>query len=182
MKRFTDAGRLALEHENWYSALTLALTLPDICASLEDPGPHKTRSRYVRWSRTWIEPHFTSDYGGSLGAVVLITAEDLFRLRCSLIHSGSSEIESMTTNLPHKFEFFDDSNRSHLNKMQSNSFDGVPQDDFIQLNTRMFSNTIYDAADAWDVGVEQDSAIQAEKSKLLAIRSKGWSKGPMFQF
>jgi hypothetical protein len=43
MKRFTDAGRSSLKEGNNYAALSLALMLPDICASLEDPGPNKSR-------------------------------------------------------------------------------------------------------------------------------------------
>jgi hypothetical protein len=35
MKRFTDAGRRALRDNNLYAALSLALTIPDICGSLE---------------------------------------------------------------------------------------------------------------------------------------------------
>ena len=31
MKRFTNSIIIALQVENWYGALTLALTLPDIC-------------------------------------------------------------------------------------------------------------------------------------------------------
>lgn len=34
---FTNAVKNSLEQENWYSALTLALTLPDICGKLENP-------------------------------------------------------------------------------------------------------------------------------------------------
>jgi hypothetical protein len=30
MKRFTDAGRRAIKDDNLYSALSLALTMPDI--------------------------------------------------------------------------------------------------------------------------------------------------------
>ena len=48
MNRFTDAGRRAIEDKNDYAALSLALMIPDICGSLEDPGPGKSRERYER--------------------------------------------------------------------------------------------------------------------------------------
>ncbi len=39
MKRFTDAGRRAIKDDNLYSALSLALTMPDICVPLKIPVP-----------------------------------------------------------------------------------------------------------------------------------------------
>jgi hypothetical protein len=48
MKRFTDAGRRAIADKNDYAALSLALMIPDICGSLEDPGPGKSQERYER--------------------------------------------------------------------------------------------------------------------------------------
>ena len=37
MQRFTSAIEQALADKNWYGALTLALTLPDICGKMENP-------------------------------------------------------------------------------------------------------------------------------------------------
>ena len=37
MERFTNAVIKSLATENWYSALSLALTLPDICGKVEQP-------------------------------------------------------------------------------------------------------------------------------------------------
>ncbi len=49
MKRFTNAGRKSIAEDNLYAALTLALIIPDICGSLEDPGPGKSQKRYEAW-------------------------------------------------------------------------------------------------------------------------------------
>src|ERR1035437_5070238 len=99
MKRFTDAGRRALKDGNNYAALCLALMLPDICASLEDPGPNKSQARYVRWFRKWVEPKYTSVTSDRR---VWISAEDCYQLRCSLIHSGSVDIDPNKRKIPHK--------------------------------------------------------------------------------
>jgi hypothetical protein len=37
MKRFSDAVRASVEQRNWYGALALALTMPDVCGRLESP-------------------------------------------------------------------------------------------------------------------------------------------------
>ena len=94
MKRFTDSGRKALDQENFYVALSLALTLPDICGSIENPGPGKSRPRYENWCKKWLEPKYTSPaWWGVPQARVFLTARDCYQLRCSLIHSGSADIE-----------------------------------------------------------------------------------------
>src|SRR5215831_12861852 len=82
MKRFTDAGRQAIAAKNNYAALSLALMIPDICGSLEDPGPGKSQRRYERWFKQWAEPKFVN-----------LSAEECYQLRCSMIHSGSAEIQ-----------------------------------------------------------------------------------------
>lgn len=63
MKRFTDAGRKSIKDDNLYSALSLALMMPDICGSLENPGPNKSRARYIAWYDKWALPKFTVKVG-----------------------------------------------------------------------------------------------------------------------
>jgi hypothetical protein len=45
--------------------------------------------------------------------------------------------------------------------------------DIVQLEAATFSETIFIAADEWDLSVAGNAAIQAEKSKLLVIHPKG---------
>src|SRR4051794_25550944 len=82
MKRFTDSGRKALDNGNQYIALTLALTLPDICGSIESPGT-KSQKRYEAWFKTWLEPTYTSPTFGGRPATVFLSSSDCFQLRCS---------------------------------------------------------------------------------------------------
>jgi hypothetical protein len=65
MKRFTDAGRAAIEAGNLYAGLSLALIVPDICSSLERPGTSDSKERYIEWCRVWVQPKFTRQVGGS---------------------------------------------------------------------------------------------------------------------
>ena len=162
MKRFTDAGRRAIADSNLYAALSLALMMPDICGSLEDPGPGKSQNRYVKWCKRWIEPSFTIVDPARIPTVFL-SAEDCYQLRCSLIHSGTPEIDQSKRKALRKVEFFDETTTSHLNIIN----------DCLQLRAAPFSGTMFDAVDAWDTSVAGDAAIQAEKAKLLMIHSAG---------
>jgi hypothetical protein len=110
-------------------------------------------------------------------ARVFLSAEDCYQLRCSLIHSGSSEIDPSKQVVLQKFEFFDDTAGAHLTMYTGNFVNGVAQPNWLQLKADIFSQTMFDAADEWDASVASDTAIQAEKSKLLVIHSKGTTIG-----
>lgn len=163
MKRFTDAGRAAIDAGNLYAGLSLALMIPDICASLEDPGPGKSQSRYVRWCKVWVEPKFTFKIGPMRKPHVFISADDCYQLRCSLIHSGQSSIDSSKRKYLHRFEFFDETVGAHLNQVN----------EFLQLKASNFTRTMFEAADEWDAAKANEEAVQQEKAKLLVIHSRG---------
>jgi hypothetical protein len=173
MKRFTDAGRRAINDGNLYAGLSLALTLPDICGSLEDPDPGKSQSRYERWCKKWLEPKFTGGNNPLSGApIVFVRAEDIFQLRCSLIHSGSVEIDIAKRTGVERFVFFDQTTGTHLNKFEKCQFNGV-EFNLVQLKADMFSEEIFKAADEWDSAIATNQKIQTEKANLLYIHSKG---------
>lgn len=48
MKRFTDSIRHSLQEKNWFAALFMALSLPDICGKMENPKS-KNGERYRNW-------------------------------------------------------------------------------------------------------------------------------------
>jgi len=168
MKRFTDAGRMAIAAKNHYAALSLALMIPDICGSLEDPGTGKSQKRYERWFSKWAEPKFTHN------GKIFLSSSDCFQLRCSLIHSGSTEIDSNKRDVLQRIEFFDDSGRGHLVWLEGNTYNGVKQPSVLVLVASKFSETMYQAAEEWDAASANEPSIQALKTNLTVIRSKGF--------
>jgi hypothetical protein len=173
MKRFTEAGRLSIQQGNLLAALSLALMIPDICASQEDPGPGKTQKRYVKWCKEWVEPKFTKPARGPIPLQIFISAEDCFQLRCSLIHSGSAELEPRKQNILERFVFFDQSAGTHLNMFVSPIVKGVVQPSYLQLKADLFSEEMFKAADEWDAAMANDENVQAEKANLVLIHTKG---------
>jgi hypothetical protein len=61
----------------WWAALHLALVIPDVCSSLEDPGG-QVGDRYVKW----CGEHFPPD--------PKMTPADRYQMRCMVLHQGSS--------------------------------------------------------------------------------------------
>ena len=177
MKRFTNSGRKALCDENFYIALSLALMLPDICGSIEDPGPGKSQKRYEAWYKKWVEPAYTQAAFRDRPAKISLTAADCFQLRCSLIHSGSAEVEQKKVVDIESFKFFDDTMKGHRNIVGGNSINGVLQPTFLQLSASQFCRDVFDAVDKWDTSVANDNPVQVEKKKLLFIHSAGATIG-----
>ena len=173
MKRFADAGQKALADQNWYAALSLALTIPDICGSLEDPGPGKSEKRYVRWCRQWLEPKVT---GGPPGhKKVFLSAEDCYQLRNSLIHSGSVEIARKKRMVLDRVEFFESG--PHMIWIGGGVIDGEKMPSFLQMRADLFSATMFVAAEEWDASVADNPQIQLEKARLLVIHPLGTTIG-----
>lgn len=163
MKRFTNGGRRSLSQGNLYSALTLALTLPDICGSLEDPGPNKSKKRYIAWCKANLEPRYTHLIGSPPRENTFLSAEECYRLRCSLIHSGTADMGATAIDRIERAEFFDETTGAHCNVTRN----------FLQLSASKFSRTMFDAVDDWDKSVAENALVQAEKSRLLIIHSSG---------
>ncbi len=172
MKRFTTGGRGAIQSDNLYAALTLALTIPDICGSLEDPGPGKSQRRYEAWFKKWAEPKFQSNGGKSF-----VSAHDCYQIRCSLVHSGTAEIDPKKRDILHQFVFFDKTATNHLMWCEANIYNGVKQPNYLQLKADLFSETMFQSADEWDAAMVSDKKVQAEKARLLVIHPGGTAFG-----
>jgi hypothetical protein len=90
MKHLLSAARESVLQRNWYSALSMALTFPDVCGSLEDPSKGST-ARYVEWFTTYMAPKYCfTMYGGRVEQ--FLSGEDCYALRCAFLHQGSMEI------------------------------------------------------------------------------------------
>ena len=171
IKKFVDAAQQCVATKNWYAALTLSLTLPDICSALEDPGPGKVAKRYTDWCRRYLEPKFTANVGYPSTPKVFLSAENLFQARNSIVHEGSPEIIEGKRKELDRFEFF--SEGGHMNYVGGNTYNGVLEPSYLQLRVDLFCEAIFAAVLKWEQDVAQNQAIQTEMKKLLKINSPG---------
>lgn len=81
MEKILQSIEYALQNENWYAAITVALIIPDICGKFEDSKKSSSK-RYPEW----FEKHLSQKYKGYL------SGNDCYALRCSFLHEGSDEI------------------------------------------------------------------------------------------
>ena len=79
---------IALQQDCWFVALNTALTLPDICGKAEYPA-YGQKQRYVKWLNRYGRLHFDN----------LIKADDIYNLRCCMIHQGTPSTKQKGKNI-----------------------------------------------------------------------------------
>jgi hypothetical protein len=171
LTNFLDAVIRCLETENWYAALSLTLTLPDICGSLENPSTANNRERYTGWCKQWLEPLFTHQIGPDRQPKVFLSANDFYQARNSILHSGNSEIDEKKRTDLDRFEFFESG--GHCNWIVGGSMNGVSTPAYLQLRVDEFCKTVLDGVNSWNTETAADAQIQERKAKLLKINKPG---------
>lgn len=91
--QFVESINLSLSTKNYFSALTGALILPDICCSLEDPIRRSSGKKYVTWFRKYIEELYKTYQGEGKNDYLWFSGEECYALRCAYLHKGTNSIE-----------------------------------------------------------------------------------------
>src|SRR5687768_14320942 len=91
MQALLDSVRQAIADRNWYAALTLTLTLPDICGKVDTPelGSNK---RYAAWFDNYVGPTYKTQFAHEPTPHIFLSGNDCYALRCSFLHEGTSDI------------------------------------------------------------------------------------------
>lgn len=164
MKRFTDAIRLAIASKNWLSALSLSLTMPDICGRLEDPKI-ASGARYISWYRRLVEPKYTAYIGPNQQRHIFLSGEDCFALRCSYLHEGADDISTQRIRTAlDAFHFItppQNGNFIHANQVNNT----------LQLQIDIFAMDIASAVDEWAESVKTNPDIQNRMKNLIVVHN-----------
>lgn len=158
MLRFTQAIEQSLNEENWYSALTLALALPDICANVCSPDEGSQR-RYVRWYNQYMLQKYTHRIGADEVEHVFLRGEDCYALRCALLHEGSHDIsEQRAQKVLENFSFVVPPKgwQVHMNQMNTS----------LQLQVDIFCRDICESVHKW---IADNSFSNGELDSFLTI-------------
>ncbi len=91
--------RAALNEGLYYVALSLSLTLPDVCGKNEFQNKKSSRSAYIDWFNKYAKKHFTCNAtvlsGGEEVPYIWFTGEECYALRCAFLHAGNFEVEKV---------------------------------------------------------------------------------------
>ena len=148
MERFSAAIRKALDEQNWFGALFLALALPEICGAVETPEAD-TRSRYKRWFKENLEHNYRG----------FLSPEDCYALRQASLHQGLSEIERRALS---RIQFIEprpgcNVHRSFLRHT-------------LQLQIEVFCLDICEAVEAWIKAVRLNKELGSRMKSMIEIR------------
>lgn len=64
MKEILLSLQQSVDDKNWYGALIIALTIPDICSKLENPKEN-TNKRYPKWFDKYINLNYKKHLSGN---------------------------------------------------------------------------------------------------------------------
>ena len=161
----------ALENENWYAALFLALTLPDICGKIQYPKVKSSETRYVQWFNKYLSNKYTHEIGADRKKHVFLSGEDCYALRCSLLHEGVDVISHQRCRkVLDSFVFLAKGPRSHCN------YFNVGGHTFLQLRIDNFCEDVCAAVETWLSDVANDDTISKKLSDTVIIHTSGVTK------
>ncbi len=164
MKRFTNSIRMSLKNKNWYGALVMALTLPDVCGKLEYPHEQSSKKRYIDWFRKWLQPEYTPRVGTNQEERVFLSGEDCYALRCSYLHEGHANIDDKKArNSLDSFHFTKPVPGLYVH---NNKIDNV-----LQLQVDVFCEDIVNAVDEWRDSRRGNEETEERIGKLLIIHT-----------
>ena len=160
---FTSAIKKTLNDKNWYAALTLSLTLPDICGSLEFPEKSSSK-RFIDWFNVYLLDKYS--LSNTLGTYVFLNGEDAYALRCAYLHQGEANIENQWIRKALSEFLF-------VEPLESGSIHCNQVDNILQLQVDIFCEEICIAVEKWIETVSSDQEIQERAKKLLTIHKVG---------
>ncbi len=163
MKRFTDAIRTAVENKNWYGALMIALTMPDICGKLENPKLN-SKTRSIKWFKTWMESVYIVT-GYDRKRTLFLCGDDFYSLRCSLLHQGEDNIEEQKARkILNKFHFITPPSGNSVIHRNYNSTKQI-----LQLQVDKFCYEIIRAVNQWSIHMSDKPEVQKRINSLMVI-------------
>ncbi len=149
--------------KNWYGALFMALTLPDICGKIEYPSKSSFQ-RYKDWFERYLEPHYTRPVGAAAIVHKFLSGSDCYAIRCALLHEGTDEIgEQKAREALERFHFTEPPQNGCTHCNQSGNL--------LQLQVDKFAIEMIQAIRSWLSDISSDNEKQERLSKLMKVYS-----------
>ena len=170
-----ESAEASVRSQNWYSALMMALTLPDICASLGSENGKSSRTLYAEWFDENVGDHYKIRIGRDEELFTFLGGDDCYALRCAFLHHGMSDItdqraQRALTNF--KFVVPPKGLQIHCNLW----------DEVLQLQVDLFVNDIINSVRSWREKVRGQETVEMRLNNMAEISimlpGQGFSFGP----
>jgi hypothetical protein len=152
----------AIRNKNFYAALFISLTLPDICGKIQFPEI-KSQPRYIDWFNLYLKDIYI---GNQPHCSPFLTGNDLYAFRCSLLHEGSENISTQSAKRI-LTEFILIENGPHLNLFYNEG------QAILQLNIVDLCKEICGGVKQWLKDFEDDPILIEYRSRFVKIYPSG---------
>lgn len=165
MQHLIDDVRKALTAEAWYAATTLALALPDIASKLDARDGASTKDRYLGWLHRYFMSFVTAE------GHVFLEADEVYGLRCKLVHEGDFWITDEPGGEMHHRANFIELCVSDIEVVPSRrTASGTDPSTSYSVGVEEFCDWLCSATERWLADVRGDERIQREMKELLKVR------------
>lgn len=151
----------AIKDKNWYAALFVSLTLPDLCVALRDGVT--SGGKYAEWFDDNL-----SQYQGFL------SGKDCYALRCALLHQGKDDISDQRIQEVLDYYIFM-TEGAHKNVFKDCIIGGGEKVSLLQLNVQKFCKDIANATENWLTSVTDNSDVQNRLKDTIEIHEPGYN-------
>ncbi len=165
MKHLIESIRSSLRTENWYAALFIALTLPDICAKMQYTSETSSKKRYVNWFNSYLSGIYGRNPPGKNNS--FLSGEDCYALRCSLLHEGTDEISHQKSRQVLDDFIFVTNIIWHRNYY----YNDITKRTSLQLSVPIFCEEICSAVEQWCNDFVSNTDVQRQISEMLEIQT-----------
>jgi hypothetical protein len=155
MQRFTNAILKSVETGNWYGALFMSLTMPDICARLASENDKTNGKKYAEWFNSNVGDKYTHLIGAGKQKVVFMDGDACYALRCAMLHQGEADLSRQ------KVKSVVTSMHFTTTSGHCNHVNGV-----LQLDVATFCRDICSSVDCW---YEEFKLQEGSKSKIDSL-------------
>jgi hypothetical protein len=165
IKIFTESYRQLIATQQYHVALTIGLTLPDICTKLENPGEKSTCKRYVQWFDKYMAKKYHANIGPKRILHVFLSGNDFYALRCSFLHQGETNIEEQKArDVLKDFVFVRPQlmSKIHLNRIN----------DTLQLQVDIFCVDILLAVEDWLEEHKENEELNERAKNIIEINNE----------
>jgi hypothetical protein len=163
MNHLVEGVRESIKSGNYYSALSLAIALPDICGKLENPGLG-SQKRYISWFDDNLKYKYTAIIGPSRKIHVFLSGEDCYALRCAYLHEGEMDITGQ------KVRETLDKFHMVLPDVNGNSYHIHQIDKALVIQVDLFCEEICQAVEVWLSRSIADPVLRLKIEALPLIR------------
>jgi len=159
----------SLTAENWVAAITVALTLPDICARIDGSYDGGSQARYAAWFEKYVATLPTTTGLPVCPYRDFMSGNDCYALRCAFLHEGDVEIDPVRHKRAHEYINVFPFRVSDINPWSIGMACESIQRTILELDPRFFGNDICRAVSAWMDEAKGDADIQTRITNLPRV-------------